>query len=377
MRSSTRSGVDATAWRRELEGRRAQARELTAAADADALLVFGCDRHGQGFRYLTGFEPILGDMWLLLDGTQAHCVLTFQWQLAEARAASGIERWEAAPDSVPLVVAAIRDSGAHRLGVGGLDRLPAPAYEAIKRGVPGLSMVDLTPELAALRRRKSLLELEFLRAAAHVTDRMLDVARERARPGVTENNLVAAMSTIPLEVGGGLSFEPSVVAGVDEPIPIRRPTDRPLRVGDTVMVDIGAEIEGYQADATRTFVIGRANERQLAAWDVVRRAYEAAVALARPGVPCRDLHQAAAAVITGAGFTVEHRIGHGIGLATSYEWPSLDTESAELAPGVTICIEPGVYARGVGNMKLEDDFVITSDGCEALTSSDATLEVLM
>ena len=255
--------------------------------------------------------------------------------------------------------------------------MPALVYAALQETVSGLPIVDLTAELAALRRRKSALELEFLRAAAHVTDRMLDLARERARPGVTENDLVAAVSSIPLEVGGGLSFEPSVVSGVDDPVPIRRPTDRPLQVGDTVMVDIGAEIDGYQADATRTFVIGRASGRQIAAWDVVRRAYEAAVALARPGVPCRELHRAAGAVITEAGFTVEHRIGHGIGLATSYEWPSLDTEESPLAPGVTICIEPGVYARGVGNMKLEDDFVITSDGCETLTSSDATLEVLV
>jgi Xaa-Pro dipeptidase len=370
-----RSAVDGTAWQTELEGRRARACELTTAAGADALLVFGCDRHGQGFRYLTGFEPVLGDMWLLLDDRHARCVLTFGWQLVEARAASGIERWEAGFDPVPLVVGALREAGTRRLALGGLDRLPAPAYAAIQEAIPGLSVIDLGPELAALRRHKSHLEVELLRAAARVTDRMLDVARERARPGVTENEIVAAMSIIPREVGGGLSFEPSVVSGVDEPIPIRRPTDRPLELGDTVMVDIGAEIDGYQADATRTFVIGRASEGQLAAWDVVRRAYEAAVALARPGVPCRELHQAAGTVITDAGFTVEHRIGHGIGLATSYEWPSLDTEEAQLAPGVTICIEPGVYARGIGNMKLEDDFVITPDGCETLTNSDATLEV--
>ena len=67
--------------------------------------------------------------------------------------------------------------------------------------------------------------------------------------------------------------------------------------------------------------------------------------------------------------------GHGIGLATSYEWPSLDTEHAPLEPGMTICIEPGVYAPGIGNMKLEDDFVITGEGCEVLTTSEASLEV--
>jgi Xaa-Pro aminopeptidase len=192
---------------------------------------------------------------------------------------------------------------------------------------------------------------------------------------VTENEVVAALSTVLLAAGGAHAFDPSVVSGTDEPIPIRRPTDRPLQPGDTVMVDIGAELDGYQTDATRTFVIGPAGDRQRQAWEVVLRAYEAAVALARPGVPCRELHRAAGEVICDAGFTVAHRVGHGIGLATSYEWPSLDTEEAPLEPGMTICIEPGVYAPGVGNMKLEDDFVITEDGCEALTSSDATLEV--
>jgi Xaa-Pro aminopeptidase len=302
-------------------------------------------------------------------------VLTFQWQFAEARAASGIEQWEAAFDPLPLVLGAVAETGAERIALAGLDRLPAPALAAIQKAMPSMEVVDVGAELATLRRRKSPLEIELLRVAARVTDRMLDVAREQARPGVTENDIVAALSAISLAAGGALAFDPSVVAGIDEPIPIRRPTDRPLQRGDTVMVDIGAEIDGYQADATRTFVIGPASERQRAAWDVVRQAYEAAVALARPGVPCRELHRTASALIIDAGFTVEQRIGHGIGLATSYEWPSLDTEEAPLEPGMTICIEPGVYAPGVGNMKLEDDFVITDDGCEALTTSDATLEV--
>lgn len=371
------SGADAGAWRRELETRRGRARELTAAAHADLLLVFGCDGHGQAFRYLTGFEPILGDMWLLLGLGEgdARCVLTFQWQIAEARAASGIELWEAGFDPVPLVITALRGAEARRLAIAGLDRLPVPALRALESAIPDLTIIDLDAELARLRRRKSHLEVERLRAAARVTDRMLEAAREHARPGVTENEVVAALSTVLLAAGGAHAFDPSVVAGVDDPIPIRRPTGRALEPGDTVMVDVGAEIDGYQADATRTFVIGRAGDRQRAVWDVVRQAYEAAVALARPGVPCHELHRAASSVIADAGFTVEHRVGHGIGLATSYEWPSLDTEETPLEPGMTICIEPGVYASGVGNMKLEDDFVITEEGCERLTNSDATLEV--
>jgi Xaa-Pro aminopeptidase len=253
--------------------------------------------------------------------------------------------------------------------------MPVPAYLALRDELPDVELVDIGDELARLRRRKSRLETAALRAAAALSDRMLDTARAELRPGVTENELVARVTAIALSAGGDNAFDPAVIAGTEEAIPIRRPTDRRLQAGDTVMVDLGAAVQGYQADATRTFVLGSTSQRQRDAWDVVRRAYEASLGLARPGIPCRELHRAAAEIIEGAGFTVAHRIGHGIGLATSFEWPSLDTEEAPLEPGITICIEPGVYARGIGNMKLEDDVLITDSGCELLTKSDQTLEV--
>jgi Xaa-Pro aminopeptidase len=202
---------------------------------------------------------------------------------------------------------------------------------------------------------------------------MLDAAREALAPGAIETQIAASLATIPLAVGGDCSFEPTVISGVDDPIPVRRSVPRAIEPGDTVMVDVGAALQGYQGDATRTYVVGAPSQTQLDRWDVVRRAYDAALELARPGVPCVELHRVAAAIVEDAGFEVAHRIGHGIGLATSYEWPSLDTETAPLEPGMTICIEPGVFAPGSGNMKLEDDLVITEDGFELLTESDRSL----
>jgi Xaa-Pro aminopeptidase len=366
--------VSAEAWRDELAARRRRARQVFAEAGCDLGLVFGCDRHGQAFRYLTSFEPLLGDMWLLLDDGE-RCFLTFQWQIIEARALSGIEEWRGQFDPVPLVVEALRESGARRIGVVGLDRMPVPAYHALERGIPEAELVDLGSAFALLRRTKSAFEIDLLRDAARLTDEMLDSARAQMRPGARETEIASALAAIPLAAGGECSFEPTVISGVDDPIPIRRSSTRELRDGDTVMVDVGAALHGYQGDATRTFVLGAPSREQLAGWDAVRRAYDAALELARPGVRCCELHRAATRVVEGAGYEVAHRIGHGIGLATSYEWPSLDTEEAPLEPGMTICIEPGVFAPGAGNMKLEDDLVITDDGCELLTRSDATLAV--
>ncbi|TAN31803.1 aminopeptidase P family protein [bacterium] len=363
-------------WGVELDSRRRGFRQVLDGAGCDAGLVFGCDGHAQHFRYLTNFTPVLGDSWLLLAGELA-CFLTFPWQIVEAIGRSGIERWDAAINPIPLVVEALRQARPKRLGVAGVERMPAPAWRALMEGLPGVDLVDVGAGLAKLRRRKSPLEVDRLRAAARLTDSMLDAGRAGVHAGVSESVLAARLSTLALESGGACAFATTVVSGTEHPVPIRMPSTRRFEPGDTVMIDLGAEVDGYQADASRTFVLGRPSLPQRKAWDVVLAAYEAAVALARPGVPCRDLHRAASGIIEAAGYKVAHRAGHGIGLATSYEWPSLDTEEAPLEPGVTICIEPGVYFPGAGNMKLEDDFLITESGCEALTTSERGLELTL
>ena len=363
-----------TEWRTELEARRARVRRLLEEAGCDVGLVFGCDGHAEHFRYLTNFAPVLGDSWLIMDAGE-RCVLTFQWQIVEARGHSGIEQWEAAFDSVSLVREILQAAEPRRLGIAGLERMPAPSYAALREAFPEMEIANLGPRVAELRRRKSELEVKLMREAARITDVMLDAARQGVQVGMSESELAADLSVIPLRFGGTCSFGTTVVSGVDDPVPIRRPTARRLAVQDSIMIDLGAEIEGYQADATRTFVLGRPRPAQLHAWDVVRRSYEAAMNLARPGVPCNELERVSAGIIRDAGFIPAHRIGHGIGLATSFEWPSLDTEQSPLEPGMTICIEPGVYAPGSGNMKLEDDVLITETGCELLTHSDRTLEI--
>src|SRR5207247_11417562 len=101
-------------------------------------------------------------------------------------------------------------------------------------------LVDLGEDGDRLRRRKSPLEADALREAAALTDRMLDAARAALRPGLTEHELVGRLTELVLSAGGENAFEPAVVSGVEDAIPIRRPTDRAVRRGDTVMVDLGA-----------------------------------------------------------------------------------------------------------------------------------------
>jgi Xaa-Pro aminopeptidase len=358
-------------WRAELERRRAAFAEIVKSAEADAGLVFGSHGHGEQFRYLTGFAPALGDMWLVLSGSgEAACVLDFDWQLEEARRASGIERWQGQLGAVEVVGDLLSETPAHRVAVAGLDRLPVTAFVRLRERITGLEVVDVGSTLARLRRRKSAGELGRLREAARLTDAGFDAARAEARPGITERGLAARVGQA---LGPEWSFPPTVISGNDDPIPIREPTERALAEGDTVMFDIGASYDGYQADASRTLVVGEPNDEQRRVWDIVLRAYEAALAQVRPGVPCADVHAAAAAAVGERGHRLAHRVGHGIGLATSFEWPDLANEREPLEPGVTICIEPSLAVPGAGVMKLEDDLVVTEDGYELLTFSERSL----
>jgi len=126
---------------------------------------------------------------------------------------------------------------------------------------------------------------------------------------------------------------------------------------------------------TRTFVLGDPNSAQLRVGNMIEKAHQAVIKLSRPGTPCNALQIAADEIFDAAGLSLIHRIGHGIGMATSFEWPSLDTETRQLETGMTIALEPGAYIEGAGSMKLEGSVLITDDGCEVLSMCSRELKV--
>jgi Xaa-Pro aminopeptidase len=357
-------------WREELERRRSAFREIVEAHECDVALAFGAHGHGEHFRYLTNFAPALGDMWCVMRSESFSCVLDFDWQLEEARRRSGLEDWHGRLGAVEVVCDLLEWARPKQLAVAGLERLPVTSYERMRTRLPDTEILDVAADVARLRRRKSELEVRLLREAARLTDEAFGVARAEAREGMTERELAARVGQA---LGPEWSFSPTVISGNDDPIPIREPTERRLEDGDTVMLDIGAAYEGYQADASRTLVLGEPSAQQREVWDVVLSAYDAACAQVRAGVPCAQVHGVAAEAVEGAGYRLAHRIGHGIGLATSFEWPDLFGEQEPLEPGTTICIEPSIAVRGAGVMKLEDDLLVTDDGYELLTNADRGL----
>jgi Xaa-Pro dipeptidase len=146
-----------------------------------------------------------------------------------------------------------------------------------------------------------------------------------------------------------------------------------------VLIDDGCTVEGYQSDISRTFVFGKPTEKMRQVFDIVHHAQSAALATARPGVPCEAVDAAARKAIVDAGYGpgykyFTHRVGHGLGM-DGHEWPYLvGGNTLPLAANMTFSDEPGIYIKGEFGVRLEDDMHITESGAELLSPQSPSLE---
>jgi Xaa-Pro aminopeptidase len=368
------SSIESADVHARLRARRERLWDELRASGCNAGLVYASAEHPAAFRYLTDYCPPLGDMWgVVTNGGALACVLTFHWGLEEARRTSGVARWDGAFDPLPRVGDLLLDAAPRSVGVLGFDRLPAAALQRLTARLPGVAFHDRSGLIEAQRRRKDSLEIARLQQAAAVTEQALIAAVNDIRPGLCEREISARLAYEMQRAGAGLAFPPMTLAGGRDPVIFRPPTDIPIAEGDTVMIDVGAVVGGYQADIARTYVVGPPPAALTRAYSAVQEAHGAILEAIRPGVPCRTLHVAGAEALENAGYRVEHRMGHGVGLATSFEWPSLDTETEPLQEDMTLAIEPAVYEPGVGSVKLEDMVRVTADGFSFLSHASRSL----
>jgi len=238
----------------------------------------------------------------------------------------------------------------------------------------------LKPELVAARgiveaerRTKNDAEIARIAAACRIADQALAEIAPRLDDGITEAEVRNTLEIRMRELGAsGPSYETIVASGpVNAALPHHRPTDRRIEPGETVIIDVGALVDGYHSDMTRSFVAGDPTLRQTEAYEVIRQAQAAGVAAVRPGLSGRELDAVCRDAITAAGYGdwFTHGTGHGVGLLIHEDPFAGRTSDAILQVGDVVTVEPGLYREGFGGIRIEDLVVVTSDGCRVLTSS--------
>jgi Xaa-Pro dipeptidase len=249
----------------------------------------------------------------------------------------------------------------------------------IEASAPGVCLVDAGPLLADLRMRKDVAEIASMKRAIAITEAALEATLGRVRVGMTEREIANELLLEMLGRGAeGLPFEPIVLVGPKSALPHGAPGDRRVEYGDLLLFDFGVSVGGYVSDITRTFAVGTVDDELRRVYDVVQRANEAGRKAARPGVEIQEVDRATRKVVVDAGYGqyFTHRTGHGLGLE-GHEPPfACEGDTTILEPGMTFTVEPGVYLPGKGGVRVEDDVVITPDGCESLTTFDRELRVI-
>jgi len=358
--------------------RLAALRALLVARGIDAALVTD---HAD-VRYLSGFR---GDDAILLASADRAFICSdsrFWAQIAAEVAGFELVRSESGGDLVADVLAAWSGSDAgggrvRRLGFQG-DTVAYSGYRRLRRRFDG-RLVNVGDRLSALRMVKDDGELRTLRAAAALADAALDAVVSEGLRGRTEREVAWAIERAMRDAGAeAVAFPTIVAAGADGALPHAIPGDARIAAGDLVVIDMGARVDGYHSDITRTYAVGRPTDTQRHVYETVLEAQLAGLATVRAGVACHTVDAAARAVIDEAGYGERfgHGTGHGVGLEI-HEKPRVGRRGAErLKAGMVITVEPGIYLEGSFGVRIEDTVVVTPAGCERLTLTAKELRLV-
>ena len=242
-------------------------------------------------------------------------------------------------------------------------KLPAsqrPALVQSGRIVEAVRAVKDEPELSALRR------------AAALTDDAFAHASQTMQPGWTEQQVSWEIEQYARSHGASaMAFESIVAAGTWGARPHARPRDEAICEGEPIVIDMGARVDGYCADMTRTVVLGEHDEHFPRIYDIVLAAHEHAAANVEPGMSGKDADALARSVITEAGYGEQfgHGLGHGVGLEI-HETPYIGASSTDtLEAGMVITIEPGIYLSDWGGVRIEDMGLLDENGFHSFTGT--------
>ena len=342
--------------------------ELVVGREVDRLLVTNL----VNVRYLTGFGGTNG---ACLCGAEERVFLT-DFRYTE-RAAAEVEGWE--------VVAVGGDwyAGiAERLGGStGFedDNLTVRALARLEDQLPaGAELVPCGGAVERLRRVKDGPELEAIAAAARLADEVYLFATERGLRGRTEHDVAAAAVARMRELGAEPSFPPIVAGGPNGALPHAEPGGREIGAGELVVFDMGAELDGYCSDCTRTFATGEVGGAAAEVYDLVRTAQRAALDAVEAGAEGRAVDAVAREIIDAAGHGERfgHGLGHGVGMEV-HEAPRLSARSDDvIETGEVVTIEPGVYLPGELGVRIEDLVTVTADGCRNLSGLPKELQIV-
>ena len=272
----------------------------------------------------------------------------------------------------------LRSRSGWRIGFDGNTLLYAQ-FKLLKKILPGIKFLPKVEIIDALTAIKDDGEIQKIKRAVEISDRVFIELLNVLKPGITELEIAAEITYRQRKLGAeGDSFEAIVASSERSALPHGHATRRKIRHHDWITLDFGCVYEGYRSDLTRTIAIGNPHADARKIYNIVLDAQERSIEACRSGMKAKDLDAVARDVIKNRGYGeyFQHSLGHGLGLQV-HEAPRIAKQSkATLETGNVVTIEPGIYLPGFGGVRIEDVVVVADGHCDVMTRSPKELIVL-
>ncbi len=326
-------------------------------------------------RYLSGFTGSSGN--LLVTRDEAVIATDFRYWEQAAKQAPALRLFKSVGPITDWLGGLFEGLGGQRLGFEEAN-LTYGDYRTIVGIIDGLAasarpqFLPAPPIVEQLRSIKDADELAAMEQVIALGDAAFEYAAARLQPGWTELQVSREIESYIKDHGGeGTSFPTIVAGGARGAMPHARAGLDPLQAGQGVVIDMGAQLDGYCSDMTRTIFLGESTRQFNTIYDIVFMAQRTAEELIEPGMTGEYAHKIAATVIEEAGYGEQfgHGLGHGIGLQV-HETPRLAPRSdSVLAEGQIFSVEPGIYLTGWGGVRIEDLVVLENGRCRVLSKA--------
>jgi Xaa-Pro aminopeptidase len=345
---------------------------------------------GPDLRYLTGFvgEPMERLTLLVVprEGEASLLVPQLESQKAEATplatlGAARVVPFDEGDDAAAMVAGMLRSQLAAPIGVS--DRLWSMHLLLLQAALPDRHFESASVVMRELRQVKDADEARLLTLAAEAADRAMDGVCSGHLAGRSEADVSREIRRRLIDEGHDVADFAIVGSGPNSASPHHDASDRIIRDGEPVVLDIGGTRAGYASDTTRTVWAagdgGTAPEPEfVSVYELVREAQARATSAVRPGVAAERIDATARSVIAGAGYGdfFTHRVGHGIGLEVHEDPYMVAGNSTKLKPGMAFSVEPGVYLPGRWGVRLENIVMCSDAGADVLNRSDLDLRIV-
>ncbi|GIO08044.1 putative peptidase YqhT [Brevibacillus reuszeri] len=258
------------------------------------------------------------------------------------------------------------------------EALTIAEYAKWKLVFSGMTLVPTSGIVENLRMNKDEEEVKTIKQAIRITEDAFDHVLSFVRPGIRELDIAIELETFIRKQGAVSAFEMIVASGTRGALPHGKASEKTIAAGEMVTLDFGVNFNGYCSDITRTIAVGNPSDQMRKIYEVVLRAQQTAIQQLKPGMTAQELDSISREVIAQAGYAkYTHRAsGHSFGLEV-HERPNLSiSDKRVIEEGMVLTIEPGIYMRDVGGVRIEDNVFVTKNGCERLTNTNTELIIL-